>query len=75
MLHNLYMPTYDYICNKCNSATEAFHGINDSPEIKCSACGSNDTKRSISGGAGIHFKGTGFYVTDYKKSTNPTPSE
>ena len=64
------MPTYDYICNDCNLTTEVFHGINEQPEIHCSHCNSVNVARSISGGAAVHFKGAGFYVNDYKKSSS-----
>jgi putative FmdB family regulatory protein len=61
------MPTYDYECKKCGEKTEIFHGINDAPKRKCPACGKNSLKRLISAGAGVIFKGTGFYETDYKR--------
>ena len=64
------MPTYDYKCPKCLNVFENFHGITESPEIKCPDCGTT-TSRQISGGAGIMFKGAGFYVNDYKSA----PSE
>ena len=59
------MPSYDYQCIKCKHVQEEFHSIIASPEIKCDKCG-NKTIRLISGQAGIIFKGSGFYVTDYK---------
>ena len=62
------MPTYDYKCPKCSIKFEKFHGISESPEILCPDCGSVSAKQ-IGGGAGIMFKGTGFYTTDYKKSS------
>ncbi len=72
------MPTYDYVCNRCNNIMELFHGMNETPEVKCSECASEDTFKKISGGVGIHFKGSGFYVTDYKnkkESDSPTTKE
>jgi putative FmdB family regulatory protein len=61
------MPTYDYKCPKCSSKFEKFHGISESPEVNCPDCGTITVKQ-IGGGAGIMFKGTGFYVNDYKSA-------
>lgn len=63
------MPTYDYKCKKCGTVFEVFQKMSDEPVANCPDCG-GEAKRMISGGAGIHFKGSGFYVTDYKKSSN-----
>lgn len=63
------MPHYDYECSKCSHVFEEFHKMSETPEIKCPKCGS-DSKKKIGGGAGIIFKGAGFYKTDYAK---PTP--
>ncbi|MDH4200552.1 MAG: zinc ribbon domain-containing protein [Spirochaetia bacterium] len=65
------MPTYDYKCPACSSKFEKFHGISENPEIACPECGKTAQKQ-IGGGAGIHFKGTGFYSTDYKSSSKPS---
>ncbi len=62
------MPTYDYKCANCGSVFEAFHGMNETPELTCPACGSRSVSKQIGLGAGIIFKGSGFYVTDYKKN-------
>ena len=59
------MPTYDYRCSECRSDHEEFHGINDKPRVKCPLCGGS-CRKLISGGAGVIFKGKGFYETDYK---------
>jgi len=61
------MPTYEYKCTKCGHLFEAFQKISDAPVKKCPKCNS-PVERIISGGAGIIFKGSGFYITDYKKS-------
>jgi putative FmdB family regulatory protein len=65
------MPTYDYICKECSYEFELFQGIHDDAVTICPEC-SGIVRRIISGGAGIIFKGSGFYVTDNKKSaSNP----
>ena len=66
------MPTYDYLCEKCGHEFEAFQSMND-PAIKdCPACkAKNKVKRLIGCGAGIIFKGSGFYETDYKRKSSP----
>ncbi len=61
------MPTYQYRCPTCNHEFEAFQGINEDAIKVCPKC-HGETRRVISGGAGLIFKGTGFYITDYKKS-------
>lgn len=63
------MPTYEYACTKCNHELEAFQSMNDAPLKKCPACGRSALRRKIGGGAGLIFKGTGFYITDYKKTS------
>ena len=59
------MPTYEYICSAGHSF-EAFQKISERPKTKCAVCGKPAT-RKISGGAGLVFKGSGFYITDYGK--------
>ena len=60
------MPTYDYSCTKCGHAWEAFQSMKDEPSKTCPACKKRSAKRMIGAGAGLIFKGTGFYITDYK---------
>ena len=62
------MPTYDYQCEKCGHKFEHFQKMSDELLKKCPKCGKK-IHRLIGGGAGIIFKGTGFYETDYKKKT------
>ncbi|MFZ5802282.1 MAG: FmdB family zinc ribbon protein [Candidatus Omnitrophota bacterium] len=62
------MPTYDYRCSSCRKETEVFQSITAKPIRKCPHCGRMTLKRMIGPGAGILFKGTGFYQTDYKSS-------
>jgi putative FmdB family regulatory protein len=60
------MPTYDYVCSKCGHAFEHFQSINSEPLKKCPKCGKNTVKRQLGTGAGLLFKGSGFYITDYR---------
>ncbi|MFQ5732252.1 MAG: FmdB family zinc ribbon protein [Planctomycetaceae bacterium] len=60
------MPTYDYICKECGHRWELFQSIKASPVRKCPDCGRLKAKREIGAGAGIIFKGSGFYQTDYR---------
>lgn len=62
------MPTYDYKCADCGRLFEKFHGMNEQPQVVCPECQSVNTARQVSLGAGIVFKGAGFYVNDYKKT-------
>ena len=59
------MPTYDYKCPKCFNETEFFHKMIDDKSYICSECNEKMVK-CIGRGIGLHFKGTGFYATDYK---------
>jgi putative FmdB family regulatory protein len=61
------MPTYDYDCSACGHAFEAFQRITAAPLEVCPQCGGK-VQRRINGGAGLIFKGSGFYLTDYKRA-------
>ena len=63
------MPTYDYKCKKCSHNWDAYHSIKAAPIKKCPACGKNSAERQISAGAAILFKGSGFYLTDYRSDS------
>jgi putative FmdB family regulatory protein len=65
------MPNYDYACSACGHTFEAFQMMSAKPLEKCPACGKKKLRRLIGTGAGIIFKGGGFYETDYKKSAAP----
>ncbi len=67
------MPTYDYECSKCKNKFCLFQSIHSEPKIDCPKCGAVSI-RLISAGGGIIFKGSGFYVNDYKKKSKPEPS-
>ncbi len=66
------MPTYEYICTECEHKFDVFQSMNDSPIEKCEKC--DGKVRKLFGGAGIIFKGSGFYVNDYKKNENKKES-
>ncbi len=63
------MPTYDYACEKCGHTFEEFQSITAKSLRKCPACGKMALKRLIGAGAGIIFKGSGFYETDYRSDS------
>jgi putative FmdB family regulatory protein len=63
------MPTYDYQCEACDHAWEEFQSITSKPTKKCPECGKSKAKRKIGPGAGIIFKGSGFYQTDYRSDS------
>ena len=67
------MPTYEYVCEKCGHQCEKVQSISANPLASCpeDLCklkkwGKGKVKRAISGGSGLIFKGTGFYITDYR---------
>jgi putative FmdB family regulatory protein len=62
------MPTYDYECKACHHRWELFQSIKAEPDKKCPKCGKRQAQRMIGAGAGIIFKGSGFYQTDYRSS-------
>lgn len=62
------MPNYDYECQKCGHTFEVSQKMTDKPLSKCPKC-EGKLKRLFGSGAGIIFKGSGFYATDYKKSS------
>ncbi|WP_420126151.1 FmdB family zinc ribbon protein [Longimicrobium sp.] len=59
------MPTYEYRCPECGNEFEKFGKMSDPPVMECTRCGA-EAIRKISGGAGLVFKGSGFYITDYR---------
>jgi putative FmdB family regulatory protein len=67
------MPTYDYICDECGRKYEKFQSMSEEPDTQCPVC-SGKVRRLIGQGAGIIFKGHGFYQTDYKKKSKPAES-
>lgn len=69
------MPTYDYECQACGHRFEALQRITDDPLTKCPKCQKARLRRLIGAGLGIIFKGSGFYTTDYKRSSAAGPSK
>ena len=59
------MPTYEYRCAGCGNEFEKFGRMSDPPVQECPACGA-EAQRKMSAGAGLLFKGSGFYLTDYR---------
>jgi putative FmdB family regulatory protein len=62
------VPTYDYVCEACGHEFEHFQSMSDPVLKKCPKCGKRRLVRRIGAGAGLIFKGSGFYVTDYKSA-------
>lgn len=60
------MPTYDYTCDACEHTWEEFQSMSAEPTKKCPTCGKKKARRLIGPGAGLLFKGSGFYITDYR---------
>ncbi len=62
------MPTYDYVCENCGHEFELFQSMKEEAIKTCPACKKESARRQIGFGAGIIFKGSGFYETDYKRN-------
>ena len=62
------MPTYEYRCHKCHHEFEVFQSITEDPVCVCPVC-AGPVERKISAGAGLIFKGSGFYITDYRSES------
>ncbi|MBI1852532.1 MAG: zinc ribbon domain-containing protein [Planctomycetes bacterium] len=60
------MPTYDYVCDACGHKFELFQSMSERLVKKCPKCGKPRARRLIGPGAGLIFKGSGFYITDYR---------
>lgn len=69
------MPTYEYLCEKCGKNFDAFQSMKDDPYKVCpkdlcrqKTWGKGKVKRQLGAGAGLIFKGSGFYITDYRSA-------
>ncbi len=69
------MPTYDYVCVDCDHEFELFQAMSDPVKRKCPQCGQLSLKRRIGPGAGIIFRGSGFYETDYRSDSYTKAAE
>lgn len=63
------MPTYTYNCDNCGHTLDLFQKMTADPEKLCPVCQKETLKRKIGGGAGLIFKGSGFYITDYRSDS------
>jgi len=64
------MPNYDYQCSSCGYVEEISQRMTEAPLTKCPNCGKDTFVRVITGGAGVLYKGEGWYVTDYSKKSS-----
>lgn len=69
------MPTYDYKCKGCEHTWEEFQSIKAPPTKKCPSCGKSKAERLIGAGAGLIFRGSGFYITDYRSDSYKKSAE
>lgn len=64
------MPNYDYRCNSCGHVEEIFQRMSDAALSICTSCGKQTFERIVTGGAGVLYKGEGWYVTDYSMKSS-----
>jgi len=69
------MPTYDYKCNACGHTFEEFQSMSAPHLKKCPKCGKLKLERLIGTGAALMFKGSGFYITDYRSDSYKKAAE
>ena len=68
------MPTYEYKCPKGHLFEKFYQTMNNKRHVTCPTCG-RKAERQLSGGGGLVFKGSGFYITDYKRAGEKKESE
>lgn len=69
------MPTYDYKCRACDHVWEEFQSIKAPATKKCPKCAKSKAERQIGGGGGLIFRGSGFYITDYRSESYKKSAE
>ncbi|SIQ78712.1 putative regulatory protein, FmdB family [Alkalispirochaeta americana] len=69
------MPSYDYQCRSCGHTFETFQSMAADALVDCPSCEKPELRRIITGGAGVIFKGSGFYVNDSKAKGSGSASE
>jgi len=62
------MPTYEYVCKKCGHTFEELQSMSEDPLTRCPKCNTDSLARVMGTGGGFILKGSGFYLTDYRKS-------
>jgi putative FmdB family regulatory protein len=67
------MPTYQYHCRNCGHTVEEFQSMTEDPLVTCPECRTDNLVRIMGAGAGLIFKGSGFYLTDYRKPAPTSP--
>jgi putative FmdB family regulatory protein len=70
------MPTYEYLCKNCGHTFEELQSMSEAPLVRCPKCGKDTLARVMGTSGALIFKGSGFYLTDYKKgrkSESPSP--
>jgi putative FmdB family regulatory protein len=71
------MPTYQYQCKQCGHTLEELQSMTEPPLVTCPKCGTDNLAKVMGTGSGLIFKGSGFYLTDYRKGnvspTSPKP--
>jgi putative FmdB family regulatory protein len=69
------MPTYEYQCKNCGHTLEEFQSMSEPPLTTCPECKQETLARVLGLGGGLIFKGSGFYLTDYKSKSSSPPAE
>jgi putative FmdB family regulatory protein len=69
------MPTYEYVCRNCGHKFEELQSMSEDPLVRCPSCGKDTLARIMGTGSGLIFKGSGFYLTDYKKTSTPPSTD